>query len=70
MCKQPAMRAPFKGFAEANSSRIAIKPGISASANFISFLPHSARLMSFTLYAIFSNVLIIYVILLVTKLQN
>jgi len=34
MCNEPVMRAPFKGWAEANSSRMAIKPGISVSAIF------------------------------------
>src|SRR6187549_1545090 len=50
MCRQPAIRAPFKGFLAPNSSRSDISPGISASANFISLRPHSAREISFTLY--------------------
>ena len=50
MCKQPATRAPFNGFEGPNSALSDIRPGISASANLISFLPHSAREMSFTLY--------------------
>src|SRR5690606_8003474 len=49
MCKQPAILAPLRGLSLPNSSLKAIKPGISASANLISFLPHSAREISFTL---------------------
>ena len=49
MCKHPAILAPSNGLLVPNSSRIAINPGISASANVISFLPHSANEMSFTL---------------------
>src|SRR5687767_2645002 len=49
MCKQPATRAPFSGWLAPYSALKAIKPGISASANLISFLPHSARLISATL---------------------
>ena len=43
------MRAPFNGFSSPYLARSAINPGISASAKRISFRPHSARLMSFTL---------------------
>ena len=43
------MRAPLRGCWPLNSSRIDIRPGISASAKRISLRPHSARLMSFTL---------------------
>ena len=64
MCKQPAIRAPAKGFEAPYSSRKAIKPGISASANLISFLPQAERLMSFTLCANFSDVLLIYFLIL------
>ena len=46
MCNEPVMRAPFSGCAFENSSRIAIKPGISVSAMAISLRPKSARLMS------------------------
>ena len=49
MCKHPAIRAPLNGLDAPYSARRAIKPGISASANFISLRPHSAREMSFTL---------------------
>src|SRR5436309_3985868 len=49
ICRQPAMRAPFRGWDRPYSARIAISPGISASARRISFRPHSARLKSFTL---------------------
>ena len=50
MCKQPAMRAPFKGLDSPYSALKAIKPGISASAKPISLRPHSANEMSATLY--------------------
>src|SRR5690554_3615236 len=50
MCKHPAIRAPFKGCSAPYSSLSDIRPGISASASSISFLPHSAREISFTLY--------------------
>lgn len=46
MCKQPAIRAPFKTFRGPYFLRKAIKPGISFSAISISFRPHSARVMS------------------------
>ena len=49
MCKHPAIRAPFKGCSFLYSSRKLIKPGISASAKLISFLPQAASDMSFTL---------------------
>ena len=48
MCSEPAMRAPFRGFAVPNSSRVAIRPGISVSAMAISLRPHSLRVMSLT----------------------
>jgi hypothetical protein len=41
MCSEPAMRAPFSGW-PANSSRTAIRPGISVSAMAISLRPQSA----------------------------
>ena len=43
------MRAPDRGLEVPYSARNAIKPGISASANWISLRPHSARDMSLTL---------------------
>src|SRR6266540_54160 len=49
MCKEPAMRAPRSGCCGANSSRIAIRPGISVSAIAISLRPHAARSRSATL---------------------
>ena len=49
MCKQPAIRAPFNGWLGPYSSRILIKPGISASAKRISLRPQSAREISATL---------------------
>src|SRR5690606_37911726 len=56
MWRQPAMRAPASGFEGPYFSRRAMSPGISASANSISLRPHSARLMSLTLYCNFSFV--------------
>ena len=51
MCKQPAIRAPLRGCSFLYSALNAIKPGISASANSISFLPQAASEISFTLKA-------------------
>ena len=51
MCSEPAMRAPFSGFFGPNSSRVAIRPGISVSASEISLRPKSASLMSLTMYS-------------------
>src|SRR5580704_4339738 len=48
MWSDPAMRAPRSGWAAANSRRMAMSPGISVSAIWISLRPHSARLRSFT----------------------
>jgi hypothetical protein len=42
----PVMRAPFRGWALANSSRMAIRPGISVSAMLSSLRPQGARLRS------------------------
>src|SRR6478672_404908 len=42
MCRLPAMRAPRSGCSGANSSRIAMRPGISVSAIAISLRPQSA----------------------------
>ena len=49
MCKEPVMRAPLSGFEAPNSFLIAIKPGISCSANCISLRPKSAKERSATL---------------------
>src|SRR5580692_3487809 len=49
MWRHPAMRAPASGFAAPYSARKAMSPGISLSAILISFCPHSASEMSFTL---------------------
>lgn len=46
MCKQPAIRAPFKIFWGPYFFLIAIRPGISCSAKIISFRPHSANVKS------------------------
>jgi hypothetical protein len=48
MCSEPAIRAPFNGFSLPNSSRTAIRPGISVSAMAISVRPQLARAISFT----------------------
>ena len=47
--RQPAILAPFSGFAAPNSFLNDINPGISFSAIVISFRPHSQRLISATL---------------------
>ena len=49
MCSEPAMRAPRSGCSGANSSRIAMRPGISVSAIAISLRPQSASARSATL---------------------
>src|SRR5271167_4220087 len=49
MCSEPAMRAPRSGCCGANSSRIAMRPGISVSAMAISLRPQAASSMSATL---------------------
>jgi len=48
MCSEPQMRAPLSGCLAPNSSRVAIRPGISISAIAISLRPHSASPMSLT----------------------
>ncbi len=48
MCSEPVMRAPFSGCFAANSSRIAMRPGISVSAILISLRPQSASARSAT----------------------
>ncbi len=52
ICKEPAMRAPARGFWPAYSSRSAINPGISVSAIAISLRPHSAWDISATLQSV------------------
>src|SRR4029450_1671402 len=52
ICSEPAMRAPRSGCSGANSSRIAIKPGISVSAIAISLRPQSANPRSATLKSV------------------
>jgi hypothetical protein len=49
MWSEPVMRAPFSGFDAPNSSRQAIRPGISVSAMAISLRPKSASPMSATI---------------------
>src|SRR5882724_1984185 len=51
MCSDPTIFSPLSGCCFAYSSRTAISPGISCSASMISLRPHSARLMSATLYS-------------------
>src|SRR4029077_12750855 len=48
ICNEPAIRAPRSGCCGPNSSRVAIRPGISVSAMAISLRPQSARPMSLT----------------------
>src|SRR5215472_17154954 len=50
MCSEPVIRAPWRGLDSAYSARVAIRPGISCSASWISLRPKSASLMSATLY--------------------
>ena len=66
MCKHPAILAPFNGLDLPYSSLNDIRPGISASANLISFLPHSAKEISLTLYGtyFFSIIIIILISIL------
>jgi hypothetical protein len=49
MCSEPVIRAPRSGCASAYSRRIAISPGISCSASWISLRPKAARERSATL---------------------
>ena len=49
MCSEPVMRAPVSGLLTPNSSRIAIRPGISCSARRISSRPNAASERSATL---------------------
>ena len=49
MCSEPVMRAPLSGCFSPNSSRQAIRPGISVSAISISLRPQSASEMSATM---------------------
>ena len=51
MCNDPVTFKPFNGFLAEYFFRIAISPGISFSAMSISFLPQSAKPMSFILYS-------------------
>ncbi len=49
MCSEPVIRAPASGWEAAYSARIAIRPGISCSASWISLRPNGARERSATL---------------------
>src|SRR3954452_23554379 len=49
MCREPAIRAPDSGLLSPYLSRIAIRPGISCSASWISVRPKSADARSATL---------------------
>src|ERR1700736_1552049 len=51
MWSEPAMRAPRRGCNGPNSSRVAIRPGISVSAMAISLRPQEARPMSLTTWS-------------------
>ena len=52
MCSEPVMRAPFSGCAFANSSRMAIRPGISVWAMFSSLRPQAASEMSAMMWSV------------------
>src|ERR1051326_279245 len=52
MCSEPATRAPRSGCCGANSSRIAMRPGISVSAIAISLRPQAASCRSATLKSV------------------
>jgi hypothetical protein len=43
MCRQPAMRAPWRGWSAPYFSRMAMRPGISTSESSISRRPKAAR---------------------------
>ncbi len=49
MCSEPMILAPASGWASANSARVAMRPGISCSASWISLRPKLARERSATL---------------------
>ncbi len=49
MCSEPDTRAPLSAFSLPYFSRVAISPGISCSAIWISFRPQSASPMSLTM---------------------
>src|SRR5215831_1449475 len=51
MCNEPAMRAPRSGWVGPNSSRVAIRPGISVSAMAISLRPQAASPRSLTTWS-------------------
>jgi hypothetical protein len=70
MCKHPAIREPASGCSSLYSERSAIKPGISASANSISFLPQAAREMYFESHKGIVVVLIYSIFVIVNFMQN
>ncbi|MNV49433.1 hypothetical protein D3C71_1413870 [compost metagenome] len=57
MCSEPVMRAPLSDCLGANSSRMAIRPGISVSAMRISLRPHAARPMSAMMQSVLTGAL-------------
>src|SRR5438132_876708 len=61
MCRHPAILAPASGFEVPNSSRRAIRPGISVSAISISFRPNSASPRSATLKSATGFVVTIFI---------
>ena len=52
MCSEPVMRAPRSGCDSPNSRRVAIRPGISCSASWISLRPNAASPRSATLKSV------------------
>src|SRR5436305_14192993 len=59
MCSEPVIRAPARGWRSAYSRRVAIRPGISCSASWISLRPNPASARSATLKSVLVAVVLI-----------
>src|SRR6476660_3507129 len=59
MCSEPVIRAPASGWRSAYSRRVAIRPGISCSASWISLRPKPAKARSATLKSVLAAVVLI-----------
>src|SRR6476659_9747153 len=59
MCSEPVIRAPASGWRSAYSRRVAIRPGISCSASWISLRPNPACARSATLKSVLAAVVLI-----------
>ena len=59
MCSEPVIRAPASGWRSAYSRRVAIRPGISCSASWISLRPNPASARSATLKSVLAAVVLI-----------